>query len=103
MERGYAALLIPRLEAASLVVLGTIGDVTPAFPPSERRGRVPWALARFDIERVLKGPRARRRLTLIGPSPASKRLPRPSATTVTAQNSQSRLTLTTPTAFTSPT
>jgi len=76
MERGCAALLTPRLEAASLVVLGTTGDVTPAFPPSERRGRVPWALARFDIERVLKGPRARRRLTLIGPSPASKRLPR---------------------------
>ena len=76
MERGYAALLTPRLEAASLVALGTIGDVTPVFPPSERRGRVPWALARFDIERVLKGPRARRHLTLIGPSPASKRLPR---------------------------
>ncbi len=76
MERGYAALLTPRLEAASLVALGTIGDVTPVFPPSERRGRVPWALARFDIERVLKGPRARRHLTLIGPSPASKNLPR---------------------------
>jgi hypothetical protein len=76
MERGYAARLAPRLEAAWLVALGTIGDVTPVFPPSEQRGRVPWALAPFDIERVLKGPRARRHLTLIGPSPASKHLPR---------------------------
>ena len=76
MERGYAERLTPRLEAASLVALGTIGDVTPVFPPSERRGRVPWALARFDIERVLKGPGSRRHVTLIGPSPASKNLPR---------------------------
>jgi hypothetical protein len=75
MERGYAARLTPRLEAAWMVALGTIGEVTPVFPPSERRGRVPWALARFDIEAVLKG-RARRHLTLIGPSPASKHLPR---------------------------
>jgi hypothetical protein len=75
MERGYAGRLAPRLEAASLVALGTIGDVTPVFPPSERRGRVPWALARFDIERVLRGPRSRRYLTVIGPSPASKHLP----------------------------
>jgi hypothetical protein len=75
VETGYGARLAPRLQAASLVALGTIGDVTPVFPPSERRGRVPWALARLDIERVLKGPRARRRLTLIGPSPASKHLP----------------------------
>lgn len=76
VERGYAARLAPRLEAAWLVALGTIGEVVPVFPPSERRGRVPWALAPFDIERVLKGPRARRHLTLIGPSPASKHLPR---------------------------
>jgi hypothetical protein len=76
IERGYAAWLTPRLEAASLVALGTIGDVTPVFPPSERRGRVPWALAPFDAERILKGPRSRRHLTLIGPSPASKKLPR---------------------------
>ena len=76
IERGYAARLAPRLEAAAIVALGTIGEVTPIFPPEERRGRVPWALAPFGIERVLKGPRSRRRLTLIGPSPASKRLPR---------------------------
>lgn len=76
IELGYAARLAPRLEAAGLVALGTIGEVTPVFPPAERRGRVPWALAPFGIERVLKGARSRRRLTLIGPSPASKRLPR---------------------------
>ena len=76
VERGYADRLTPRLDAAWLVGLGTIGDVTAVFPPSERRGRVPWALAPFDIERLLKGPRGRRHLTLIGPSPASKNLPR---------------------------
>lgn len=76
IERGYAARLTPRLESAWLVALGTIGQVAPVLPPSERAGRVPWALARFDIERVLKGPKSRRRLTLIGPSRASKRLPR---------------------------
>jgi hypothetical protein len=76
IERGYAEGLRPRLEAARLVALGTIGDVTPLFPPAERRGGVPWALARFGVEQVLKGPRSRRRLTLIGPSPASKHLPR---------------------------
>lgn len=75
VESGYAARLAPRLGAAWLVALGTIEDVTPVFPPYERRGRVPWALARFGIERVLKGPRARKRVTLIGPSPASKHLP----------------------------
>jgi hypothetical protein len=37
---------------------------------------VPWALSRLDIERVLKGPQRRRHVTLIGPSPASKHLPR---------------------------
>jgi hypothetical protein len=76
MERGYAARLAPRLEAAVLVVLGTTGSVTPVLPPAERRGGPPWALCRLDVERVLKGPRARRHVTLIGPSPASKHLPR---------------------------
>jgi hypothetical protein len=75
IERGYAERLGPRLEAAWLVALGTIGEVTPVFAPEERRGRVPWALARFDVDQVLKGPRSRRRVTLIGPSPASKHLP----------------------------
>jgi hypothetical protein len=76
VERGYTARLAPRLEAATLVALGTTGPVTPVLPPDKRRGGVPWALARLDIERVLKGPRGRRHVTLIGPSPASKHLPR---------------------------
>jgi hypothetical protein len=76
VERGYAMRVGPRLHAAFLVALGTVGQVTPVFPPSERRGRIPWALARFDIERVLKEPRSLRHVTLIGPSPASKHLPR---------------------------
>src|SRR5579859_7657418 len=76
VEHSYAARLAPRLEAAVLVALGTTGPVTPVLPPDKRRGGVPWALSRLDIERVLKGPRGRRHVTLIGPSPASKHLPR---------------------------
>lgn len=76
VERGYGVRLAPRLEAAWLVALGTIGEVTPVLAPAERRRSVPWALAPLDIERVLKGSRARRHVTLIGPSPASKNLPR---------------------------
>ena len=76
VERGYALRLEPRLHAAFLVALGTVGNVTPLLPPSERRGRIPWALARFDVERVLKGAKSHRHITLIGPSPASKHLPR---------------------------
>jgi hypothetical protein len=76
MDRGYAERLGPRLAAARLVALGTIREVTPLLSPSERAGRVSWALARFDTERILKGPKSRRRVILIGPSPASKRLPR---------------------------
>jgi len=76
VERGYSARLAPRLEFAVLVVLGTTGPVTHALPPAERRGGVPWATSRLDVERVLKGPRSRRHVTLIGPSPASKHLPR---------------------------
>jgi hypothetical protein len=76
LERGYTARMEPHLEAAFLVALGTVGEVRPLFPPAERRGRVPWAVARFDIERILKGKGKLRRVTLVGPVPASKRLPR---------------------------
>jgi hypothetical protein len=76
IQRGYAEALRPRLEAAWLVALGTIGEVTAVFAPLEQAGRVPWALGRLDIERVLKGPKSRRRMTLIGPATVSKRLPR---------------------------
>ncbi len=76
MERGYAERMAPRVEAAFLVALGTEGEVRPLVPPAERRGRVPWALARFEIERVLKGREKPRHLTLIGPIHASKLLPR---------------------------
>ena len=47
---------------------GHRGEVRPLIPPAERRGRVPWAMARFEIERVLKG-RGLRQVTLVGPVP----------------------------------
>ena len=40
------------------------------------RGGVPWAVAPFEIERVLKGKGKLRHVTLIGPLHASKLLPR---------------------------
>lgn len=76
VERAYTARMTPRLEAAVLVALGTEGEIRPLLPPAERRGQVPWALARFEIERVLKGNGTLRHVTLVGPVPASKRLPR---------------------------
>jgi hypothetical protein len=75
LERAYVEKMARRLEAAALVALGTEGDFRPLFPPAERRGRVAWALARFELERVLKG-KGRGHVTLVGPVPASKRLPR---------------------------
>jgi hypothetical protein len=76
LERAYLVKMTPRVEAAFLVALGTVGEIRPLFPPAERRGRVPWSLARFDIERLLKGKGKLRHVTLVGPVPASKRLPR---------------------------
>jgi hypothetical protein len=76
VERAYAARMAPRLQAAVLVALGTEGEIQPLLPPAERRRRVPWALARFEIERILKGNGRLRHVTLVGPVPASKRLPR---------------------------
>jgi len=81
VERGYAELIERRAREAFLVALGTIGAVRPLLTPAERRGRVPWGLAPFEIERVLKGEREfkgrkARRVTLVGPIGASKRLPR---------------------------
>jgi hypothetical protein len=75
VERAYEVRMAPRLETAVLVALGAEGEIRPLLPPTEGRARVPWALARFEIERVLKG-RKLRHVTLVGPVPASKRLPR---------------------------
>jgi hypothetical protein len=75
VERGFAAKIAPRVQAAFLVALGTVGEVRPLLSPAERRGRVPWAMAPFEIERVLKGKGKPRHVTLLGPLHASKFLP----------------------------
>lgn len=75
VTEGYVEHLKPRLEAAFLVALGVVGEVRHLTKPAERRGRVPWAYAPFEIERVLKG-RKTKHIALVGPNPASKRLPR---------------------------
>jgi len=76
LERGYILRMAPRLEAASLVALGTIGQVRPLLSPADQRGKVPWATARFEIDQVLKGKGRSRHATLVGPLHVSKRLPR---------------------------
>jgi hypothetical protein len=75
VERGYAEKIAQRVQAAFLVALGTVGEVRPLLSPAERRGRVPWAMAQFEIERILKGKGKPRHVTLIGPLHASKYLP----------------------------
>lgn len=73
VTEGYVARLEPRLQAAFIVALGVVGEVRHLTKPAERRGRVPWAYAPFEIERVLKG-RKTKHIALVGPNPASKRL-----------------------------
>ncbi len=75
MARGYAARIADRCAVAFLVALGTVGEVRPLLPPEERRGRVPWAIAPFNVEHVIKGKKPKQVL-LVGPLHASKRLPR---------------------------
>jgi len=76
MERGYATRIERRLQTASLVALGHVGAVRALLTPAQRRGKVPWALARFEIERVLKGKGKPRHAALVGPIHASKKLPK---------------------------
>jgi hypothetical protein len=81
LERGYAELIRRRVESAFLVALGTTGPLRPLVTPAERykgKGRpsAPWALAPLEIEHLLKGKGKPRRVTLVGPSGAYKRLPR---------------------------
>jgi hypothetical protein len=75
VERGYAEKIEPRVRSAFLVALGTVGEVRSLLSPAERRGGVPWAIAPFEIERVLKGKGKPRHVTLLGPLHASKNLP----------------------------
>jgi hypothetical protein len=76
LERAFVVRMKQRIEGAFLVALGTEGEFRPLFPPSKGLGRVPWAIARFGLERVLKGRETQPEVTLVGPVPASKRLPR---------------------------
>jgi hypothetical protein len=69
----YAHAIAERLEAATLVVLGTLGAVRPM---TEGRPRgIPWAVAPLEIERVLKGPAKVRHAVVVGPRYGSRHLP----------------------------
>lgn len=64
-----------RAQAAYLVVLGTLGPVRHLLRPEERFGKVSWAIARLEIERVLKGKKSKH-VNVVGPNPGSKKHPR---------------------------
>jgi hypothetical protein len=76
VERGYAVMITRRAETAVVIALGTIGPITHLLPPAERRIRGPWATAPLEVERMIKGGKRNRRVSLIGPNPPWKRLTR---------------------------
>jgi hypothetical protein len=68
-------LLEQRLEAATLVVLGTLGPVKSLVPGAGRPKGVPWAEAPLDVDRVIKGSAKLRRVVVVGPRYGSRHLP----------------------------
>ncbi|HME25228.1 MAG TPA: hypothetical protein VKI44_28525 [Acetobacteraceae bacterium] len=93
VERGYAARIGPRMQAAALVVLGKIGEVKPIRVVDERDEGVPWAMAPLSIDHVFRGKPAHSAVTLVGPGRASRLLPR---TPALRSGLQAILVLTTP-------
>jgi len=76
VREGYQRLIVRRAEAATLVALGTLGDVRSLIEGKGRPRGVPWAEAPLEVERTLKGPEKVNRATVVGPRYATRRLPR---------------------------
>jgi hypothetical protein len=77
MARGYVARIRPRISAATVVALGTVGQVRAlAAVAQQDDDSVAWATASLQIEQLLKGDPRRRTATLIGPRVPTRRLPR---------------------------
>jgi hypothetical protein len=76
IESDYAAAAGERLVGATLVALGTIGEVRSLNAEDEREEGVPWAEAPLRVERVLKGDASLTEVNLVGPRYATSRLPR---------------------------
>lgn len=75
VQDSYMQLLRNRFEEATLVALGTLGEVRNLVEGAGRPRGVPWAVAPLEIERVLKGPERQHRAMVVGPRYASRHLP----------------------------
>ncbi len=77
MERGYAARIRPRIDAATVVALGVVGQVGPLTAVSQQDDdSVAWGTAPLQIEQLLKGARRPGGVVLIGPLAPTRRFPR---------------------------
>jgi hypothetical protein len=76
MERGYAMRIAPRLQAAKLVTLATVGEPRLLPDAGERKKTVDWVVAPLELEEVIKADPPIVAAFLLGPRFGSKRLPR---------------------------
>jgi hypothetical protein len=74
---GYAARVGSRVRAATLVVLGAVGEIRDAGGESQQDDEhVRWVKASLKVEEVLRGEVGAQEPILVGPSHASRRFPR---------------------------
>jgi hypothetical protein len=77
LAEGYAVGVGPRLAQASLVAQGTLGRVSALTEPTGQDDEtVLWGSAPLHIQRVLKGSKNRKSVTLIGPRRPARKYPR---------------------------
>ena len=76
-SRAFASRIAKRTQAATVVALGTVGEVQPLGDQGggQITREVAWATAPFTLERVLKGDDNMRSAVLVGPRIATSRLP----------------------------
>ena len=75
VQQSHKDLIARRLDAATLVALGTLGEVRSLIEGSERPRGVPWAEAPLEIETVAKGSAKNGRVVVVGPRYGSRHLP----------------------------
>jgi hypothetical protein len=64
--------LTARAQEATLIAVGTLGEVRQLTSLQPRPKGVPWALATLTVEQVVKGPAGTRAVPVVGPRYASK-------------------------------
>lgn len=76
LARGYAARIAPRITTATVVALGTVGEVRALESDAQQDDdSVAWAAAPFQVEELVKG-QGVRSVPLVGPRTPTRRLPR---------------------------